>query len=160
MLFLFLNFWLLLLKMYHVFVCDIFFLPSGHPINSVFQCQFLVIRCFDEAFFLLTIRIPMVTKLFRVVICGEELPPIISMTCQLSGLVESRDKWNTFLYLQKMYQHHNMEDADIVLEASNHDPLIKWPTWDHVAVWKIYRSRDKLKSLYVHYHIACGHRTW
>ena len=39
-----------------------------------------------------------------------------------------------------MYQHHNRQGADIVLEAPKHDPLIKWPTWDHVTVWKIYIS--------------------
>ena len=27
-----------------------------------------------------------------------------------------------------------------VLEAPKHDPLIKWPTWDHATIWKIYIS--------------------
>ena len=39
-----------------------------------------------------------------------------------------------------MYRHHNRQGADIVLEAPKHDPLIKWPTWGHVTVWKIYIS--------------------
>ena len=39
-----------------------------------------------------------------------------------------------------MYQHNNRQVADVVLEASKSDPLIKWPTWGHVTVWKIYIS--------------------
>ena len=39
-----------------------------------------------------------------------------------------------------MYQHHNRQGADIVAEAPKHDPLIKWPIWGHVTVWKIYIS--------------------
>ena len=62
------------------------------------------------------------------------------MTSQWSGLVMSRDKWNTYLHLQKMYQYHNRQGADIVLEAPKHDLLIKWQTWGHVTVWKIHIS--------------------
>ena len=39
-----------------------------------------------------------------------------------------------------MYRHHNRQGANIVLEAPKHDPLIKWLTWGHVTVWKIYIS--------------------
>ena len=39
-----------------------------------------------------------------------------------------------------MYQHHNRQGADIVLEAPKHDALIKWPAWGHVFVWNIYIS--------------------
>ena len=39
-----------------------------------------------------------------------------------------------------MYWHHNRQGADIVLEAPKHDPLIKWPIWGHMNVWKIYIS--------------------
>ena len=37
-----------------------------------------------------------------------------------------------------MYQHHNREGDDIVLETRNHDPLIKSPTWCHMTLWRIY----------------------
>ena len=37
---------------------------------------FYKIDIFDEAFFLLFTRIPMTTKIFRIVTCGEELSPI------------------------------------------------------------------------------------
>ena len=58
----FFNFWTLLLKMYHLCVCDIFFSSSGYPINSIFSAvRIYKIHVFDEAFFLLTIRMPMVT---------------------------------------------------------------------------------------------------
>ena len=39
-----------------------------------------------------------------------------------------------------MYLHHNKHGADLIVEAPKHDPLIKWPTWGHVTVWKIYIS--------------------
>ena len=39
-----------------------------------------------------------------------------------------------------MYQHHNRQGADIVLEALKHDPLIEWTRWGHLTVWKIYIS--------------------
>ena len=53
---------------------DIFLSPS-YPINSVFQWQYVSIRfqVFDEAVFLLTIKMPIVTKLIKVVTCCEEL---------------------------------------------------------------------------------------
>ena len=56
------------------------------------------------------------------------------MTSQRSGLVG-----NTYLHLQ-MYLHHTRQGADSVVEAPKVDPLIKWPTWGHVTVWKIYIS--------------------
>ena len=43
--YIFLNLWALLLKRYHFCVCDIFFSPSGYPINSIFQYQYVFIRC-------------------------------------------------------------------------------------------------------------------
>ena len=39
-----------------------------------------------------------------------------------------------------MHQHHNRQVDDIVLEAPKHDPLIKWPTWGHMTLSKIYIS--------------------
>ena len=33
---------------------------------------------------------------------------------QQSGFVGARDKWNTYLNLQKMYQHHIRQGADLV----------------------------------------------
>ena len=47
---------------------------------------------------------------------------------------------NTYLHLQKIYQHHNRQGADLVLEARQHDSLIKWTIWGQVTVWKIYIS--------------------
>ena len=58
----FFNFWALLLKIYHLCVCDIFFSSSGYPVNSIFSAvRIYKIHVLDEAFFLLTIRIPTVT---------------------------------------------------------------------------------------------------
>ena len=39
-----------------------------------------------------------------------------------------------------MYRHHNRQGAELILKAPKHDTFIKWPTWGHVTVWKIYIS--------------------
>ena len=54
------------------------------------------IHVFNEGFFLLTIRMPIATKLFRVVTSCEELSPINMHDTS----VESRDKLNTYIRLQ------------------------------------------------------------
>ena len=46
------NYWALLLKMYHFRIWDIFFSLSGYPINSIFQSQYIFIRCFCWSIFL------------------------------------------------------------------------------------------------------------
>ena len=43
-------------------------------------------------------------------------------------------------YLQNMYQYHTTQGANFLYEVSKHDPLIKWPKWGHMSVWKIYIS--------------------
>ena len=63
----FFNFW-------HLF-SKYTFLRLSH-LNFSVAVRIYKIHVFDEAFFLLTIRMPMTTKLFRVVTCGEELSPI------------------------------------------------------------------------------------
>ena len=61
---------------------------------------------------------PMVTKFVRVVTYHEELPFIISMAPQWSGLVRSRDKLNTFyLHLQKTHGYQTREGANLPLES-------------------------------------------
>ena len=63
----------------HFWCCEhFFFLPSGCPVNSIFQWQYVFIRFMFlmKHFFLLTIRMAMFTKLFSVVTCCEELSPI------------------------------------------------------------------------------------
>ena len=56
--------------MYIFEVASFFFSTSGYPINSILsgsRCLYKI-HVFDEAFFLLTIRMALVTKLVRVVI--------------------------------------------------------------------------------------------
>ena len=132
--------------MYHFCVCDIFFSPSGYPINSIFQCQFVDITYFDGTFLLLTIRMPMVTKHFRVVTCRE------AYAWYLNGVVLLGHLTNTIQIstCRRCIDIPIRQGADIELETLKHDPLIKWPTWGRVAVWKIYISifmRFKLVNL-------------
>ena len=62
----------------HFWGCGIFFSPSDYSIYSFFQWRCVLVRFMFlmKHFYALTIRIPMATKLFRVVKCCEELPPI------------------------------------------------------------------------------------
>ena len=53
-------------------VGHIFFLSSGYLINSIFSGTTYKVHVFKEAFILLTIRMPLTKKIFRVVTCCEE----------------------------------------------------------------------------------------
>ena len=73
----FFNFWLLLLKLCIFEDVKFFSYLAAGSINSIFQGQYVFIRfILMKRFFLLTIRMSMVTKLFRVATCCEELSPI------------------------------------------------------------------------------------
>ena len=39
-----------------------------------------------------------------------------------------------------MCGHQARQGAALVQEPPKHDPLINWPTWGHVTIWKIYIS--------------------
>ena len=70
----FFNFWALFFKKnIHFWGCDIFSYPVVIQSTQSFSGQ---IHVFNEAFFLLTVRMPMATKLFRVVACWKELSSI------------------------------------------------------------------------------------
>ena len=74
----FFTFWALLFKMQIFEVVTFCSSSTGDPVNSIFQWQYAFIRFifFYKAFFLLTVRMPMVTKLVRVVTCWEKLSTI------------------------------------------------------------------------------------
>ena len=80
----FFNFWALLLKMY-IFEVVTFF--SRLAVVHIYN-----IHVFDEVFFPLTVRMPMVTNLFRVVIYCEEISPINMDGIYWSGFVGSCGK--------------------------------------------------------------------
>ena len=67
----------ILLKMY-IFEVVPFFLASWLSIQLNFSVVVHIykILVFDETFFLLTIKMPMIIKIFRVVTCCKELSPI------------------------------------------------------------------------------------
>ena len=90
----FFNFWAILLKMYSFEVVTFFFASwLSNQLNFSVMVHIYTIRIFDETFFLLILRMTMITKLFRMVTCCKELSPIyIYMTSQRSGLVGSRGK--------------------------------------------------------------------
>ena len=60
------------LKLWHFFLASWF----SNQLNFSVLVQIYKICAFDEALFLLTIWIPMITKLFRVVTCFKELSSI------------------------------------------------------------------------------------
>ena len=73
----FFNFWALLLKMYIFEVVTFFSCLVVIQSTQFFSVStFYKIHVFDEPFFLLTIRMLMITKLFRVVTCCKQLSPM------------------------------------------------------------------------------------
>ena len=72
----FLNFWTLLLKMHILRLWLFFSMPVGYPISFSVVVHIYKICIFDEVFLLLTIRVPSITKFFRVVTCCKDLSPI------------------------------------------------------------------------------------
>ena len=74
----FFNFWALLFKMYVFKAVTLFSRPLVIPnqLNVSVAVHVYKIHVFDKAFFLLIIRMPMMTKPVRVVTCCEELSPI------------------------------------------------------------------------------------
>lgn len=66
----------------------------------------------------LTIRMVIVTRLVRVVTYGKELPPINLHNTSMEWYFEVMwQKKNTYLHLQKIYEHKTRQGADIVKEA-------------------------------------------
>ena len=90
----FFNFWELLLKMYIFEVTKFFsYLVFIQTIQFFSGCTYLYkVRVFDEVVFLLTIRMPMIVKIFRVVTCCKELSPIYMHDIKQSGFVGLRGK--------------------------------------------------------------------
>ena len=79
----FFNFWALFLKKnIHFWGCDIFSYPVVIQSTQSFSGQ---IHVFNEAFFLLTVRMPMATNLFRVVACWKELSSINMHDISMEG---------------------------------------------------------------------------
>ena len=128
--------------MYHFCVCDNFFSPSGYPINSLFQCKYVFIRCFRWNIFLLNYQNAYGHQTFQ---CGD----------MWQGALTHKYPWhfNGVALLghvtNKIHISICRKCIDITvgkvltlcqLEAPTHGPLIKWPTWGHVTAWKIYIS--------------------
>ena len=93
------------------------------------------IHVFNEAFFLLTSTMPMVTNIFK---CHEELPSINLHDISMSGLVMSRDKWNVCLHLQKTYGHQTL--PSLVLTYCEKLPHLAlrtlWSSDQQVVTWQ------------------------
>ena len=92
--------------------------------------------CFDEAFFFLTIRMPMVTKLFRVVRCWEEVSPT-NMHATSMG-------WHCGVTRQKKYMPPLAGDVWTPNLVSCWLSVRSSQTWPFDQVTKV-RSRDLWK---------------
>ena len=120
---LFFNFWALLLKIY-IFEVVTFFSPSGYPVNSIFQWQYVFnkIHVFDETFCLWTIRMRVVTKLFKMVTCYEELSHIHMHDISMEWSFE--DTWQIkYIYPPAKnvvtQEQHNLVQQKIKNETTN-----------------------------------------
>ena len=76
------------LRLWHNFLAQ----WLSNQLNFSVVVHIYKIRAFDEAFILLTIRMPTITKLFRVVTWCKDLSPIYMHDISTIGLVGSSDK--------------------------------------------------------------------
>ena len=94
----------------------------------------------DEAIFLLTNRMPMVTKRSRLVTCWEEVWSI--------NMHDTSVEWSCGVTWQIKYISSPAEDVWIPnytkywlsvlsFQTSPTWSFQKWPTWGHLTVWKI-----------------------
>ena len=108
------NFWTLLLKLYIFWGCDIFSCLVVMQSTQFFSGTTYKICVSYEAFFLLTMRMPMITKLFRVMTCCKELSPIHihDISTEWSSGVKWQIKYICHIsntYLQNMYRYHTTQ---------------------------------------------------
>ena len=142
----------------HFWGCDIFFSPSD-SISSVFQWQYLLIRfhVFNEANFLLTIKMPIVTKLIRVVTCCEELSLInmhdistewfCGVTWQIKYISQPAEdvsiwllhKWNIGLKWVKGLMRQNKYSVGLTIRGwggvRGHSKVFKFLTQQFLLLW-------------------------
>ena len=118
--------------------CDNFFSPSGWLSNqhnfsvAVHVCK---IPVFDEVFFLLTIRMRMVNKLFRMVTYREELSPI-----NMNGI---STEWSCGVSWQMKFIYPPAEDASTLHQARCWLRVRGSQTWPFDQVTKL-KPRDCL----------------
>ena len=120
--------------------CWIFFLPSGYFSVAV---RIYKICVFDEIFFLLTIRMLMIIKLFRVVTCYKELSSI-----DIHGI---STEWSCGVMWQIKYISSPAEDAWTQHKARCLLSIRGSQTWPFDQVTNM-RSHDCFKNLYLYIH--------
>ena len=137
------NFWEIVFKMY-IFEIVTSFLAQwlSNQLNFSKAVPINKIHVFDEAFVLLTIRMPMATKLSRVVTCCDELSP----TNMHDTLVE----WSCGITWQIKFMSPPSEDVWTPNKASCWLSIRGSQTWPLDQMTKA-RSRDRLKILYLHF---------
>ena len=119
----------------HFWGCDNFFLSTGwlsNQLNFLVAVRIYKIHVFDEAFFLLTVRMAMIFKLFRLIKCCKKLS-LICMVPQQSGLLESCDKYNTYLHLVLTY-------------CKRHPNMTLWSSDQRVVMWLFEKSISPLSQ--------------
>ena len=130
--------------MYHRWVCDFFFfffhLVLIQSTQFFIGSTYLLESCFWWSSFPLNCQNAYGHKTFQ---SGAMLRAALThkYAWHLNRVVLLGHVTNKIhIHIQKMYWHHNRQGDDLMLEAPKHDPLIKWPTWGHVATFKIYIS--------------------
>ena len=141
----FFSFWALLLKINHFCVCDIFYLLSGYPIKSIFQCQDIFIRRFWWSSFPLNYQNAYGHQTFQGgdMERGKKLSPVNTHDISI--------EWSCSVMWQIKYISQPAEDVSTPQYASCWHSVKDSQTWPFNQVTKM-RSRDSLKNLYLHIH--------
>ena len=113
-----------------------------YPINSIFQCQYVFIRCFCWSLFPLNYQNSYGPQTFQGgnIQRGALTHKTHDISTEWSGWVTWQIKYISAPAEDVSTPNRKDAKAPKVLEALKHDPLIQWPTWVHVNVWKIYIS--------------------
>ena len=126
--------------------CDNFFSSSvwlSNQHNFPLAVHVCKIPVFDEVFFLLTIRMPILTKLFRMVTCCEELSPI-----DMNGI---STEWSCGVSWQIKFISPPTKDVSTLHQARCWLSVRGSQTWPIDQVTKL-RTRDCWKNLYLQFH--------
>ena len=138
-----LNFWALLLKMYIFEVVTFFSCLMVIQSTQFFSgSSYLWDSCFWWSIFPPNYQNAYNHQTFQV---GDMLQGALTdvSTWHLNGVVLRGHVTNKIHILPLPAEddwYHTRQGANLVEEAPKHDPLIKWPTWVHMTVWKIYIS--------------------
>ena len=120
--------------------CDIFFSSSGwlsNQLNFSMAVRIYKVHVFDEAFFLLTVRMPMIFKLFRLIKCCKKL--------SLNRVVF----WNhviSIIHISTCRRCIDTTLGKVLTYCKRHPNMTLWSSDQRVVMWLFEKSISPLSQ--------------